>query len=553
MRKLAYTCDFETNTKNNNVKVWAWAFADIKTGEMVKYGNSLNEWFNYINNKNIDIYFHNLKFDGTFILSYLLSNGFKHSREKEPFTFDTLITDTGLFYKISIYWKKYNKRYIKTDIYDSLKKIPLSVETIAKAFNLEQQKGIIDYELLRDDNHIITDDELSYLKNDVEIVANALNTLQSQGLNKMTIGSDALNDFKGTMGNKKNFRFYFPVLNNYVDDDIRRAYKGGFTYLNPKYKNKIVEGLVFDVNSLYPFVMYNEFLPYGRPLKFEGKYKFKNVYNLYIQRLTCAFKLKDNHIPTIQLKNSMRFIPTEYITTTNGDIVELVLTSPDLELFLKHYDILNLEYKDGYMFKSSNVFFREYINYWYDVKNTSTGGLYTLAKLMLNSLYGKFGTSTKKGQKIPYLDSEGILKYYNDEIKETEPLYTALACFITAYARSKTIKAGQLNYDRYIYSDTDSIHLLGYEMPNNIEIDNHKLGSWAYESKFSKGKYLRAKTYMQTIENKKIITCAGMPKNLHSQVDYNNFKEGAIYNGKLRPKQVKGGTLLVKTTFKITK
>lgn len=553
MRKLAYTCDFETNTKNNNVKVWAWAFADIKTGKMVKYGNSIKDWFNYINNKNIDIYFHNLKFDGTFILSYLLSNGFKHSREKEPFTFDTLITDTGLFYKITIYWKKYNKRYIKTDIYDSLKKIPLNVETIAKAFNLEQQKGKIDYDLIRDDNHIITDDELCYLKNDVEIMANALNTLQLNGLNKMTIGSDALNNFKGTMGNKKNFRFYFPVLNNYVDDDIRRAYKGGFTYLNPKYKNKIVNGLVFDVNSLYPFVMYNEFLPYGTPLKFEGKYKFNNVYNLYIQRITCAFKLKDNHIPTIQLKNSMRFIPTEYITTTNGDIVELVLTSPDLKLFLKHYDILNLEYKDGYMFKSSNVFFREYINYWYDIKNNSTGGLYTLAKLMLNSLYGKFGTSTKKGKKIPYLDSEGILKYYNDEIKETEPLYTALACFITAYARSKTIKAGQLNYDRFIYSDTDSIHLLGYEIPKNIEIDNHKLGCWTYESKFTKGKYLRAKTYMQTIENKKIITCAGMPKNLHSQVEYNNFKEGAIYFGKLRPKQVKGGTLLVKTTFKITK
>ena len=47
----------------------------------------------------------------------------------------------------------------------------------------------------------------------------------------------------------------FPQLNYEIDHDMRQAYKGGFTYLNPIYKEKdIGGGVVLDVNSLYPSV-----------------------------------------------------------------------------------------------------------------------------------------------------------------------------------------------------------------------------------------------------------------------------------------------------------
>ena len=42
---------------------------------------------------------------------------------------------------------------------------------------------------------------------------------------------------------------------------VKRGNEGGFTYLNPKFKGKIVKkGVVLDVNSLYPSVMYDRLL-----------------------------------------------------------------------------------------------------------------------------------------------------------------------------------------------------------------------------------------------------------------------------------------------------
>ena len=90
----------------------------------------------------------------------------------------------------------------------------------------------------------------------------ALDTLFKEGLNKMTQGSNALADYKKITGSKL-FSKWFPVP--YYDSEIRCSYKGGFTYLNPLYKNKDVgKGLVLDVNSLYPDVMKNRPLPFRR-------------------------------------------------------------------------------------------------------------------------------------------------------------------------------------------------------------------------------------------------------------------------------------------------
>ena len=76
---------------------------------------------------------------------------------------------------------------------------------------------------------------------------------------------------------------------------MRKSYKGGFTYLNPIYKEKDVENItVLDVNSLYPSVMYEKKLPFGEPIFFNGKYEEDKVYNLYIQMITCSFKIKEN-------------------------------------------------------------------------------------------------------------------------------------------------------------------------------------------------------------------------------------------------------------------
>lgn len=85
-------------------------------------------------------------------------------------------------------------------------------------------------------------------------MAKALKILFNEKLTRMTRASNALADYKEII-TKQKFEHYFPKLDYEIDKDIRQSYKGGFTYLNPIYKEKDVgEGVVLDVNSLYPSV-----------------------------------------------------------------------------------------------------------------------------------------------------------------------------------------------------------------------------------------------------------------------------------------------------------
>lgn len=195
----------------------------------IKIDNNLDSFFEFCKKEyNPIIYFHNLKFDGAFIICWLLSHGFKYiddKKDRKEFTFTSLITDLGLYYSIEVYFKVGNKSVRKVTFLDSLKIIPFSVSQIAKSFNIQEQKLEIDYNLKRDKGHILTTEENEYIKHDVVIVAKALNVLFQEKLTKMTQGSNALHDFT-EMITKKRFNHYFPKLDKWADEDIRKAYKG---------------------------------------------------------------------------------------------------------------------------------------------------------------------------------------------------------------------------------------------------------------------------------------------------------------------------------------
>lgn len=574
IKSVKVAADFETTTDPLDCRVWAACAVDIDSLETVHLSNSIDSFFEWLQDKNTKCYFHNLKFDGEFIVSYLLRNGYKYSDSREPNTFDTLITDTGLWYSITVIFEKKNKKYKKVTFLDSLKKLPFKVATISKAFNLEDEKLEIDYEAYRAPGHELTDDEKRYIVNDCRIVAAALQIQFSKGLTKMTNASDALNGFKSII-DKKNFEKLFPVFPVELDSSIRRSYKGGFVYLNPKYKNaRGLTGITLDVNSLYPWAMYNCCLPFGYPIFFEGEPEPDDKYNLFIVRILTRFKVKDGYIPTIQLKNNNRFVQTEYITDSDvydasglldDSPIELVLTSVDLALFLDHYDVEYIEYKDGYKFKGQVGMFKDYIDYWMHIKETTTGAERQLAKLMLNSLYGRFATNPKASTKFPVLDENGVVHHManNDKNRDLypetdvdadelrDPVYTAMGAFITAYAREKTIRSAQSVYKRFIYADTDSLHLIGYEIPAGLEVHPTKLGAWKHEGSFTDSMYIRAKTYMETIDGIDKVTCAGMPDNVKKQVTYDNFHVGSTFSGKLVPRRCVGGVVLENTTFTI--
>ena len=620
---MLYTADFETTTDENDCRVWAWAVCEIGNPNFFKYGNSIETFFDFMQkSKNSKFYFHNLKFDGEFIMIELFKQGFKHVEDKKQLdtkTFTTLISDTGLFYSLEICFKTTEKTKNSVTIIDSLKILPFSVAEIAKGFNLPISKLELDYTSFREIGHELTQHEVEYIRNDVDIVARALNVLFEQGLTKMTQGSNALFDYKQMTG-KKNFERWFPTPD--YDHDVRQSYKGGFTYLNPVYKDKdIGEGIVLDVNSLYPSVMHDRPLPYGEPIFFEGKYEQDDLYNLYVQMFTCQFELKEGYIPTIQIKKNLMFCPTQYLTSSNDEEVTLCLTSVDLKLFFEHYNVYNIEYHSGWKWKSTVGLFTDYIDKWTKVKIESTinknKAMRTLAKLMLNALYGKFALNPKVCSKIPFYDN-GMIKYTKGKEEMRDPLYIPVGTFITAWARYKTISSAQMVYPMFCYADTDSLHLdlklpdelsklsndeleqlttadlqkYGVNIPDEFDVDPVKLGAWKIESRFTRARFIRQKSYLEdwntpdtwnkeTFNSNEVnkycednnidysteiekykgmydkallnITCAGMPKGCYPYVTWDNFREGATYKGKLQPKHVKGGIVLKEIDFTIQK
>jgi hypothetical protein len=169
---------------------------------------------------------------------------------------------------------------------------------------------------------------------------------------------------------------------------------------------------------------------------------------------------------------------------------------------------------------------------------------------------------------------DGIVKYRNGAWEHREPIYIPVGTFITAWARHTTINAAQSVYDRFLYADTDSLHLTGTDLPKELEIDPDKLGAWKHEGTFRKGRYLRQKSYIEDliISEKEYndmldevqglyiedgqhyhmkVTCAGMPEKCYQFVTWDNFREGSSFDGKLMPTHVPGGIVLKDIAFTI--
>lgn len=557
--RKCYTADFETTTDPDDCRVWAFATCEIGNPDNIDHGISLEEFLAWCEaHAQCTIYFHNLAFDGAFIMDYLERNGWtwvedrKAARDK---TYTTIISDANQVYCIEIFFTA----AFHVKILDSLKIIPLSVRQMALAYGLPILKGDLDYEAPRSVGHQLTEEEIYYIDHDVKIPAMVLDKFLNEGLNKMTAGANALADYKEMRGKNKGFRKWFPKLDKEQDEFIRKAYRGGWTYVNPKFQGmELGKGIVFDVNSLYPSVMNScegENLPYGYPVWFDGKPKLTGAYDLWVAQITCSFRIKKDHAPCIQLKGNFRFNQTEYLTKSDGEVT-FTITSVDWKLIQQQYHIYDLRWHGGYMFLSGTFMFHKYIDKWITIKNQSTiegnKGRRQMAKLMLNSLYGKFATRTTVYSRRPVIIND-VLRYVDLPPQERDPVYLPVGVFVTAWARYKTISAAQSVYDRFVYADTDSIHLVGTEIPDCIDVDDVRLGAWKHESTFTKAKFLRAKCYVEYQEGQEAPTVhvAGMPSVCHKYVDINNFDFGSEYPGKLYTRRVHGGIVLVADKMQI--
>lgn len=584
---MLYTADFETTTKaagdDSGARIWAWAVCSIDDPNDFTIDTDMKSFLGWIGEHPGTYYFHNLRFDGRYIVDYLYKNGwtFVTGKPRRTRTFTCMVSRLGQWYSITMQvWNKKAKTTSRVTIQDSLKLLPFSVAQIAKAFDLDEGKGDLDYETYRPEGHELTDAEKDYIRRDVQIMAKALKiAVVDEGMTRGTIGSNALASWKKGFG--KRWRLLFPRLGNVCDSQIRQAYRGGFTYCMPEFRDKdIGPGISVDFNSMYPSMMIAKDFPYGEPVHFEGQYETDYFRPLYVQHVLITWSLKPNGIPFMKPSVNGIFDDHEYPEVMD-EPVDMWISSVDLELMDLMYDYDIWKYIDGYKFcaKPGTEIFGEYIHYWGERKKKETGPKRLIAKLYLNNLYGKFATRPDPISKFPVmLENEDFVRMVDSDRfpvqnengeyelvdasrKAPEPVYVPVAVFCTAYARDTLLRAAMKNRDRFVYCDTDSMHLLGTDEPAGIPLHDSNLGAWKVEGTFTRARHLRAKTYMWDLNGETSVTCAGMPDNIKEHVTWENFHEGFTNVdengnvregwGKLLSRTVDGGVLLYEGKFEI--
>lgn len=582
--KRIFVCDFETTVfkGQTNTEVWAAACVEMYT-EDVHIFHSIGEQLDFFISLNCNVtgYYHNLKFDGSFWLWYLINmKNFKQAvihnsdnpldvswmKEKDMpnNSFKYAISDKGMWYTITI---KVKNRII--ELRDSLKLLPFSVRKLGDEFKTKHKKLDMEYTGVRYAGCTITEEEQEYIRNDVLVVKEALETMFNEGHTKLTIGACCLSEYKNICKHStKNILSYDEMFPDMYDIDldikhtyptagdwIRKSYRGGWCYLVKGKENRLYyNGTTADVNSLYPSMMSSESgnrYPVGKPTFWYGNYipdEALQPTHYFFIRIKTRFYIKPNKLPFIQIKSSLLYKGTECLESTDvydsktqqyythytdlqGNVhdtrVELTLTMTDYKLLLEHYELVDFEIIDGCWFYTEIGIFDEYIEKYKKIKQESTGAIRALAKLFLNNLYGKMASSKDSSFKYAFVKEDTSIGFYPVVEKNKKAGYIPVGSAITSYARNFTIRAAQANYHGvnnagFIYADTDSIHCdLKPEEIVGIRVDSKAFCCWALESCWDVATFVRQKTYIEHVTHKDLvpidntyhdIKCAGMPQ-----------------------------------------
>lgn len=475
---------------------------------------------NFYNDRVTTIYSHNGgKYDNRYILEYALNNGFKVTK--------LMPIHNGLVFNVHIAGQIYSFK-------DSFHLLPRNLKDLTESFECTHVKQDFDIKQWIDDKCPVTEELKYYLKMDCMSLHEVLRLFMgSVDSCKTTIASTS---FKALITEKYLSRELSELCKNYLtksqEQDIRQAYKGGRVevFIRKGYNlNK------YDVNSLYPAVMHD----YDYPL---GKVKYYKD----IDKLEGSLKLHRLGVVKARIKAPegmnypyLAFHYDNKLMFPLGSWVDWITTFEVQEARKRGYKIEMIE---GYIYNQRGQIFKEFVRKHYKTKAGATGARKEIAKLFLNSSYGKWGQ--KREMKVlktlnEILESGDNLKDYEyvsyelglmqkkEESYRNRMINPVYAVFVTAYARHNLylgIEEIQRQGGNVYYVDTDCI-VSDIELPSKW-VDSKKLGAWKAEHPeggYKEAVFIAPKLYAMYSDSDIVMKLKGIPKDSIETLTYDDM------------------------------
>jgi hypothetical protein len=448
----------------------------------------------------------------------------------------------------------------KTNFNDSYALLKFSLDKLTKNFDVEHKKLNFmkdkktknDYEYLYELYKQNDKRFFDYLKNDVlglyEVITKFIEMIEkNNGTMGLTIASTSLKTYqKGFLNHS------ITVCEKELNDEMKKAYYGGRT--------EIVKMILpsdnyfcYDVNSLYPFVMFNNEFPISKPIKINNPKK-ENILN-------------DCGITFCKIESPNLYIPLLPIHFTINKTNKLIYPIGKFEgVWDNHFlrKALKLGYKIDikkmYIFKTDFIF-KEFVKKFFELKRKSKKDSpdYVLAKLMLNSLYGKFAQNQEseifmKIKNIVDLSKYDIVDCLDNDYNIFRVKTESKGNFHIPQISIHVTTLAQLKLYDYIEKILELCKILGYydtdSLFTNAKLNtSSRLGDLKLEYPFKKGYFLLPKTYcIIKNNNENYIRAKGFSSEFQKKLNKDIFENALFkkdYSGfKLSTKNLKINSML---------
>jgi hypothetical protein len=203
-----------------------------------------------------------------------------------------------------------------------------------------------------------------------------------------------------------------PGLAGEIFNDIKQSYTGGAVdmYIPSNESNEMV--FAYDVNSLFPSIMLNNPMPVGKPVYFQGDIrKFDpNAFGFFYAEVKSPGHL--DH-PIIQLHHK---VDNAIRTISPLGSFKMMIFSEEMYNAEKHGYTFNVLW--GYTFDKGFIF-KDFVNDLYDLRLqfSKPDPMNYIAKLLMNSLYGRFAMSDHFNE-IQIIDGNKYKSFENKNINK---------------------------------------------------------------------------------------------------------------------------------------